>query len=123
MWSVKLTGGKYEGEGRLEVKFNNRWSPVCNSGWDLNDAKVVCHQLGYDLNVTTDIHAITTLTSGGTMWLSYVRCLGSENNLADCSHRTWGYSSCQHAGVQCFNTSSTKGTDNFQMTCSIYKSY
>ncbi len=91
------------------MKFNNQWSPVCNLGWDLNDTKVVCHQLGYDLNVTTDIHAITTLTSGGTMWLSDVRCLGSENNLADCSYRPWGYSNCQDAGVQCFNTSSTKG--------------
>ncbi|CAH1788988.1 unnamed protein product [Owenia fusiformis] len=48
-FDARLTGNEaYKGQGRVEVYFQRKWRRVCNYGWDVNDAKVICRQLGYD---------------------------------------------------------------------------
>lgn len=45
--AVKLTGGPNEREGKVEVCINGVWGSVCDNGWDLHEAHVVCKQLGF----------------------------------------------------------------------------
>lgn len=47
MDSVRLVGGVSSNEGRVEVLHNGVWSSVCDEGWGLPDAEVICRVLGY----------------------------------------------------------------------------
>ena len=44
---VRLVGGSVPEEGRAEVCFYRTWGTICDDHWGVNDAKVVCRQLGY----------------------------------------------------------------------------
>ena len=44
---LRLTSGKSDSEGRVEMCYNGIWGSVCANGWDQVDANLVCAQLGY----------------------------------------------------------------------------
>ncbi len=44
---VRLVNGDNQYEGRVEVCISNGWQTVCDNGWDSNDARVICNQLGF----------------------------------------------------------------------------
>ena len=47
---VRLVGGEFPSQGRLEVYFNGQWGAVCGEGTlDANVATTVCTQLGYSV--------------------------------------------------------------------------
>ena len=33
-------------QGRVEICQNNSWGTICDNGWDMNEAIVVCRHLG-----------------------------------------------------------------------------
>lgn len=78
---------------------------MCPDSWDLNDANVVCRQLGYDgAQSASDSKAFNSRTE--LMWMSNVRCKGNEILLSECSHNGWNESFCQsftHASVVCIH--------------------
>ncbi|XP_034518999.1 lysyl oxidase homolog 4 isoform X2 [Ailuropoda melanoleuca] len=44
---VRLRSGAQVGEGRVEVLVNHQWGTVCDHGWNLISASIVCRQLGF----------------------------------------------------------------------------
>ncbi|NXQ91193.1 DMBT1 protein, partial [Nyctibius grandis] len=103
MSTVRLVDGPHRCAGRVEVFNNHQWGTVCDDGWDLRDAMVVCRQLG--CGVATAVPAAASFGRGqDPIWLDRVACTGSENTLMECRARPWGINSCSHdedAGVVC----------------------
>lgn len=83
--------------------YNDTWGTVCDDRWGLDDAKVVCRQVGCG----TALGAYQSAYFGegtGNIWLDEVACSGSERSLSECQHREFGEHNCVHgedAGVVC----------------------
>ena len=44
---LRLQGGAYSNQGRVEVYCNGHWGTICDDGFNSTDARTVCKQLGY----------------------------------------------------------------------------
>ncbi|XP_028407376.1 deleted in malignant brain tumors 1 protein-like [Dendronephthya gigantea] len=104
---LRLQGpSSLNGTGRVEVFYNGRWGTICDDKWDMKDARVACRQLGYK-DVVRALRDGQVPSGSGKIWLSEMDCTGEEQNITRCSHRSWGFHSCEHredAGVECSTT-------------------
>ncbi|PWA33290.1 hypothetical protein CCH79_00013622, partial [Gambusia affinis] len=100
-YPVRLTGPS-RCAGRVEIYYNG-WQTVCDDGWDLNDAQVVCSQLNCGVAMAAPHSAYFGKGSDKTL-LDDVACTGNELHLTRCSHRGFWVQNCTHnqdAGVIC----------------------
>ena len=44
---IRLQGGNYSNQGRVEVYCNGQWGTICDDGFGSTDANTICKQLGY----------------------------------------------------------------------------
>jgi deleted-in-malignant-brain-tumors protein 1 len=81
---VRLSNGTRPNEGTVEIFYQNRWGTICDIFWTLQDANVVCRQLGYDgaYNATRSSYYGD---SGLTTVMAYTDCYGQESQLANCT--------------------------------------
>lgn len=107
---VRLANGPDPSTGRVEIYANStggldnaEWGTICGDNWDIQNARVVCNQLGYP-------DAIDVLLAGyyghgaGPVWLNSLKCLGNETDLFTCVHDGFGSHSCkddQDVSVKC----------------------
>ena len=100
--SIRINGHTAS-TGRIEVKYGGQWGTVCGDNWDINDAHVVCRQLGFP-KATQAYSGATHGQGTGPIWISNVACSGSESHLYDCRHNGCGNNGCSHsndASVSC----------------------
>ncbi|XP_062492004.1 deleted in malignant brain tumors 1 protein-like [Pezoporus occidentalis] len=103
MARIRLADGPNRCAGRVEVEHEHQWGTICDDGWDLNDAKVICRQLGCGAAVAAPGHARFG-AGGDPIWLDNAECAGTESAFGQCDHGIWGLHNCNHnedAGVVC----------------------
>ncbi|XP_075071246.1 lysyl oxidase homolog 4 [Mixophyes fleayi] len=91
---IRLVGGRSSEEGKVEVqmviKGVKKWGAVCGELWSINEAMVVCRQLGLGFAN----HALQeTWYWNGTpgaddVVISGVRCSGTEMSIQRCRHHS-----------------------------------
>ena len=100
---VRLFGGTFPWQGKVELLRDGNWIPLCSNGSalreEMNNAKVICKQLGYQkpLNISRrfqgsmDVMPFTIMSS----------CLEDESDISQCSltFRNGSYDNCTHAMV------------------------
>ena len=79
----------------MELLHAGSWGTVCDDGWGLLDAAVVCRQLGCG----AAHKALRSAHFGpgiGPIWLDEVKCSGTEAALWHCPAEPWGKHNCDH---------------------------
>ena len=87
----------------LQVYHDGRWGHICPYGWDINDARVVCSQLGYNnASYASSQYGFRV----GPYWLQNLNCNGNESSVTNCAGFNWtnGTTSCSRydgATIRC----------------------
>uniref|UniRef100_A0A672YHQ3 SRCR domain-containing protein n=1 Tax=Sphaeramia orbicularis TaxID=375764 RepID=A0A672YHQ3_9TELE len=100
--SVRLVHGSSLCSGRLEVRSNQSWSSVCEEDLDLNDAQVVCRELG--CGAPGLLKGALYGEGEAPVWTSELQCEGHESAVLDCRRSSSAGKTCSPgtaAGLTC----------------------
>ncbi|VDI23188.1 Hypothetical predicted protein, partial [Mytilus galloprovincialis] len=100
--SLRIMSGFAVNHGRLEINYKGEWGTVCGRDFENVDAEVACRQLGHCSGIMDP--PIHTTNGNGVIWLTDVKCSGSESRLLNCSFNN-NIEHCSHhddVGVHCF---------------------
>ena len=92
--SIRLVNGGAN-YGRVEVYHNRQWGTVCDDSWGMNDANVVCCELGFP-SASSAPYSAQYGQGSGPIWMDEVNCHGGEASIMNCAHGGWGSHDCSH---------------------------
>ena len=95
----------YHGLVEIYNSKKSRYEYICDEGWDINDAHVVCRMLGFPGAIDATVRSEYGEPHLVDISMSNVECNGTEDSIFDCPHQS--YSNCSRsrsAGVQCLGT-------------------
>nr|XP_056720374.1 scavenger receptor cysteine-rich domain-containing group B protein-like [Euleptes europaea] len=95
---VRLMSGSNRCTGRVEVYRNKQWGTICDDGWDLQDAQVICRELNCG-NALLALGGANYGQGSGPIRLDRVSCTGNETALKQCPQSPWGDHNCDHGRV------------------------
>ena len=82
-------------QGRAEVLYSNKWGTICDFGFNRHSCNVLCRSLGY--GTCRSFTSRAGYGRGiGEVWMSKLKCNGTEQWLHECEQLPWG-----NAPVQC----------------------
>ncbi|KRZ28507.1 Neurotrypsin [Trichinella pseudospiralis] len=99
-FKVRLVGGGPPWEGKIEVSVGGKWAAICDDGWNISAARVLCRQLGYP----NALRSWIGMSNDRNYLMDDVKCTGKERYLNECLFNGWGKHDCgpnEAAGVQC----------------------
>ena len=100
---VRLVNGITPNQGRVEIYYQGRWGSVCDDGFGISAANVVCRQIGYPSAQSASCCAHFGQSTGPIL-LDNVYCRGNESSITECRHNPWYSNDCSHqedVGVVC----------------------
>ena len=99
---VRLSEGLVATEGRVEMLHNSVWGSISDNTWSVNEAAVVCRQLGFQGALSTGQFG----NGNGPVYVTSVSCAGTEITLLDCLYEAVTepvVDGRQDVGVVCHN--------------------
>ena len=86
---VRLFGGTFAWHGKVELLHDGKWTPLCSNGsasLEMNNAKVICEQLGYKKPLSIDQNVSRGLQGPmGMVPFSIISsCHGNETDISQC---------------------------------------
>ena len=83
---IRLQGSSLPNAGRIEILYAGVWGAISTYNWDLNDATVVCRQLGYKAGAEAALKNRVYGPFIGPIWLTNLQCIGNEKSMMECTH-------------------------------------
>ncbi|KAH3861499.1 hypothetical protein DPMN_024429 [Dreissena polymorpha] len=86
---MRLVGGTNY-SGRVEIEYEGIWGTICDRGFDINDAKVICRMKGFNTE-SIEIRLNGFYGNGnGRIFISDLLCTGDEPDISECNvGRRW----------------------------------
>ena len=84
---------------------NDVWATVCDDRWDIDDAEVVCSELGYGKALAAGRGKPSGRNSDN------LYCVSTEWTIVNCSHGGWKFYNCHHGEYVSVNCTAGTHTD------------
>ncbi|XP_029107709.1 antigen WC1.1-like [Scleropages formosus] len=111
---IRLVQGTHLCSGRVEIQHGITWHTVCDADFDLQDAEVVCRQLG--CGIPAKVLGGSAFGKGGyQMWTEEIQCTGNESNVYSCPKSSTKKQNCSHdsdTGLVCSGYTNSRLVDS-----------